>query len=320
MKSLWTREAKLFEVPDDHPWWMSSAQAPFVHKLAPDLWRIHFWARDYDNRARGVFIDVNPLDGMRQIALNDKPALMPRVEAGLADKDGVALTCLVEHEGRLLGYTGEVYRLDEAGVFSSTIGIVSTEDDGLSFARIAEAPIVGETDFAEPDLNMTGHVLKRHDRWHMWFAKLVRWDKKTGAAPEYYYDLRHAQSEDGLRWTISPQPAIPLAEGECGMTRPWVQETDEGDLEMWFCVRGPYDAEHPERRFYRIGYARSADGIHWDRQDDEHGFTNPPAADEWDGEQACYPSVFKDEDGRQYLLYSGNDFGRHAFGYAVREP
>ena len=39
----------------------------------------------------------------------------------------------------------------------------------------------------------------------------------------------------------------------------------------------------------------------------------------WDSDMLCYPHAFE-MDGRVYLLYNGNDFGRHGFGVAVLEP
>jgi hypothetical protein len=32
----------------------------------------------------------------------------------------------------------------------------------------------------------------------------------------------------------------------------------------------------------------------------------------------CYPNLFQ-RDGQTYLLYNGNEFGRHGFGIAVLE-
>jgi hypothetical protein len=39
----------------------------------------------------------------------------------------------------------------------------------------------------------------------------------------------------------------------------------------------------------------------------------------WDADMLCYPHVFWC-DGRAYMLYNGNAFGRDGFGVAVLEP
>jgi hypothetical protein len=38
----------------------------------------------------------------------------------------------------------------------------------------------------------------------------------------------------------------------------------------------------------------------------------------WDSQMQCYPHIFEC-DGRVYLLYNGNEFGRHGFGAARLE-
>ncbi len=39
---------------------------------------------------------------------------------------------------------------------------------------------------------------------------------------------------------------------------------------------------------------------------------------DWDSDMLCYPHVFEC-DGKVYLLYNGNEFGRYGFGLAVLE-
>jgi hypothetical protein len=38
----------------------------------------------------------------------------------------------------------------------------------------------------------------------------------------------------------------------------------------------------------------------------------------WDSDMLCYPNLFERE-GHTYLLYNGNEFGRHGFGIAILE-
>ena len=54
----------------------------------------------------------------------------------------------------------------------------------------------------------------------------------------------------------------------------------------------------------------------WHRDDASIGID---VADEgWDSDMQCYPHLFRC-DGKVYLLYNGNEFGRHGFGVAVLE-
>ena len=64
---------------------------------------------------------------------------------------------------------------------------------------------------------------------------------------------------------------------------------------------------------YRLGYAESDDGIHWDRTDERVGFER--SATGWDSEMMEY-CWLQPHQGEHYLLYNGNGFGQSGFGIA----
>ena len=65
-----------------------------------------------------------------------------------------------------------------------------------------------------------------------------------------------------------------------------------------------------------IGYAYSDDLTSWVRDDDNVGID--VSEGDWDSDMLCYPHVFEC-DGKIYLLYNGNEFGKYGFGIAVLE-
>jgi hypothetical protein len=85
---------------------------------------------------------------------------------------------------------------------------------------------------------------------------------------------------------------------------------------MFFCYRQSFDFRSNPDRGYRVGHAWSDDLVTWTRDDDDPQLETEP--DAWDGEMQCYPHVFEC-DGSVYLLYNGNQFGRHGFGLARLE-
>jgi hypothetical protein len=95
---------------------------------------------------------------------------------------------------------------------------------------------------------------------------------------------------------------------EIAIARPSVIR-DKDRWRMWFCHRG---LDYP----YRIGYAESADGVTWRRQDARSGIHASDSG--WDSEMIAYPFVF-DHAGDRYMLYSGNGYGRGGMGLAVLE-
>jgi hypothetical protein len=74
---------------------------------------------------------------------------------------------------------------------------------------------------------------------------------------------------------------------------------------MWYSRRG---------QAYRIGYAESDDGVRWQRRDGEAGIDVSDSG--WDAEMIAYPCVFRHE-GRLFMLYNGNGYGRTGVGLAV---
>lgn len=79
---------------------------------------------------------------------------------------------------------------------------------------------------------------------------------------------------------------------------------------MWFSYRSGTGET------YRIGYAISSDGKQWKLALNETGID--VSASGWDSEMIEYPFVF-DHEGRRYMLYNGNGYGKTGFGLAVLE-
>ena len=86
---------------------------------------------------------------------------------------------------------------------------------------------------------------------------------------------------------------------------------------MVFCYRQSFDFRTNPQRGYRLGHAFSDDLQNWRRDDAWIEMGSGPG--EWDSDMRCYPHIFSDED-KIYLLYNGNQFGRHGFGLAELVP
>jgi hypothetical protein len=90
------------------------------------------------------------------------------------------------------------------------------------------------------------------------------------------------------------------------MSRPCVIK-EQGLYKMWYSYRGDS---------YRIGYAESTDAKAWIRKDEAVGID--VSREGLDSEMICYPYVF-DHQGKRYMFYNGNAYGRTGFGLAVLE-
>jgi hypothetical protein len=122
------------------------------------------------------------------------------------------------------------------------------------------------------------------------------------------YVVRSADSADGVSWSGGGPECIDLVGDEFGIGRPWVVR-DPDRYRMWYSIRS-------HSRPYRIGYAESADGLTWERQDHRAGIEASESG--WDSEMVCYAAVI-DAGGRRLLFFNGNQNGRTGFGVAVLE-
>ena len=80
---------------------------------------------------------------------------------------------------------------------------------------------------------------------------------------------------------------------------------EKNGYRMWYSYRG---------KSYRIGYAESKDGLDWTRKDDEVELD--VSSKGWDSEMIEYPFVF-DHQGKRYMLYNGNGYGKTGIGLAT---
>jgi predicted GH43/DUF377 family glycosyl hydrolase len=118
------------------------------------------------------------------------------------------------------------------------------------------------------------------------------------------YDVRYMESADGVRFPAAGTTVLATRGAEHRVGRPCVVREAEG-YRMYY---GYSTAETP----YRLGFATSPDGLSWRRRDEE---LELPAAD-WDREMSAYPAVVT-VDGRTFMFYNGNRYGREGFGLAV---
>jgi hypothetical protein len=264
---------------------------------------LYFSTRDGDGRswiARGEL----DLSGERpRVTHLDPGAVLTPGELGAFDDSGVAVSCLVGvGDEKWLYYTG--WSLGVTVPFYLGIGLAVSSDGG-PFERVSCAPVIGRTR-EDPYLTASPHVLGDKGRFRMWYISCERWARMPDGSPRHHYHIRCGESGDGVEWQTDPRACVDFAsEREYAFSRPCVIQGEDG-YEMWYSVRG--DA-------YRLGYARSADGVGWERNDERAGLD--PSGDGWDSEMIAYPHVF-DHVGTRYMLYNGNGYGASGIGCAVR--
>ncbi len=311
MSSLWRRQGRILAPADLDG--VRLLQCPTAWQLPDGLLRIAAACRNAANVSVLQVMDCDPAQGMKIVRPPriEPVALQAIAEAGLA---GIG-PCDAFWDGEVLLLATSSVTL-RGRLYDAGIEVMTSRDGGTTFTP--PRPLLGPAENGGYPVSMPCLRRLAGGDWRMWFTAFTEWRPEVRPNPDARYCIRSARSADGIVWTVDPAPAIARGPGEAGLARPTVLEGPDG-LEMWFSARGPYAPEDPSLRLYRLCHARSGDGTHWQRADDRHGFCNPPAPGDWDGQMQCYPTVLRLADGRQVMLYCGNGYGAAGFGWASRE-
>lgn len=321
MKGMtWKKIGKIFD-PTQHKLTndcVQFAQSPQA-LVFDDFIRIYFSTRaiDKDNgkyRSNIAFVDMrkNLHDIVR---VSDMPVI-PLGELGCFDEHGIFPMNVLRHGRAVYGYTCGWNRRASVSV-DTAIGLAISRDNGLTFQRTGKGPVLAAS-LHEPCLVGDGFVRVIGNVFHMWYIFGTGWKKfSPDSAPDRVYKIGHATSADGINWL--KEEARQIVDDRLGADEsqalPTVIEIG-GRYHMFFCYRQSFDFRTNKNRSYRIGHATSDDLLNWTR-DDEHPLLDITPGD-WDSDMLCYPHAFEC-DGRVYLLYNGNEFGRYGFGAAVLE-
>ena len=187
----------------------------------------------------------------------------------------------------------------------NSIGLAVSED-GETFRRQSAAPIMARSEH-DPCFVAMPTVRHEDNTWRMWYSSGHKWTEKNGKL-ESYYNIKYAESTDGIQWKPTGHVVIEHAnEDEKNLARLCIQrECDE--YQAWFSFnRGAG---------YRIGFAVSSDGFHWQRQDHRAGIGLSPSG--WDSQMICHPAIVQHE-GRWFMFYNGNRYGQDGIGLAIAD-
>jgi predicted GH43/DUF377 family glycosyl hydrolase len=285
--------------------------------ILDDVVRIYFSCRPEKEESGHVksyttYLDLDRKDLKKIVSVSSEPVLSLG-ELGTFDEFAVYPSCNIVHDGKVILYYAGWYRCQSVP-FNTSIGIAVSEDYGKTFNRLGNGPILS-ADLHEPFVLSGPKVRKFEDKWYMFYIAGTKWIDNEGN-PEIVYKNRMAISDDGISWKRLNKNITEdvLGENEC-QAGPDVFYKD-GIYHMYFVYREGLDFRNKAGRGYKIGYATSSNLFDWDRKDDEAGIGY--SEEGWDSEMSHYPHVFE-LDGKHYMTYNGNDFGRFGFGLAVLE-
>jgi hypothetical protein len=298
----WKRLGVVFAPDGNQPWARSHAALPTPVHVAGDVFRFFYSSRDAERRSHVGWVDVEVSETPHVLSVAGEPILSPGVD-GSFDDSGVSIGCITQADGVAgLYYMG--WNLGVRSPWRNAIGLARARTLDGPFERVSPGPILDRSP-EDPYTFTYPCVVKLGPRdWRMWYGSNLE-------ASLDHEHLRHvikvARSQDGVRWERDGATVIGLTVGgEHVIARPSVVRIGPSYL-MSFATRGDT---------YRLGGARSADGVQWQRIDAVMGLDR--SHEGWDADMICYPALFWHRD-RLWLAYNGNGYGATGFGLAVWE-
>ena len=300
----WEKLGVVWAPDGSRPWARSHATCPTPVRLDEARIRVFIQCRDDDGVGRVGYVDVSVEDPLSVLGVSESPVL-DIGRPGTFDDNGVLQTCVIEApDGSLyMYYVG--FELSRHIRYRLLTGLAVSTDGGNRFSRLRQTPILERSD-AELYFRGGPFVLQEGGRFRMWYAAGSGWIDLDGK-PMPVYDLRYIESENGIDWPAEGTVSLELQDpDEHGFGRPYVLH-EEGRYKLFFSVRKRSLGR------YRLAYAESADGLHWERMDSHLNLDVSPRG--WDSEAVEYSAVVHAA-GQTYLFYNGNDLGGTGFGVA----
>lgn len=299
------RKLGLVYAPSGELWWARNyAILPTADIIDEKTVRIYFASLDENRFGRVGYVEIDA-DNPRRILYETKEPVLDIGEFGTFDDSGVNPSCVISFtRKKYLYYLG--WQRCERVPYMIYAGL-AISDDELRFQKVSHTPVLERT-HKEPFLRSAISVLHDNGILRAWYVSGLSWTLIHGSQyPKYV--IRYAESSDGTNWVSSDHICINFKnKHEFGLGRPWVLR-DQDTYKMWYSIRS-------EKFPYTIGYAKSKDGISWERKDEEVGIYASESG--WDAEMICYPCVL-DVNGKRYMFYNGNRHGSTGFGCAILE-
>lgn len=315
---FWEKKGLIFDPTkcSERPSWRWNFAQGENTLLFDDFIRVYICCREKPNElgqtvSRVSYVDLSKADPTKVLNVSQHPVL-ELGGLGAFDEFGTYPFSVVRTHGKIYGYYGGVTRC-ESVPFNTSIGCAISTDGGNSFQKVGRGPVLTSSLY-EPFMICSPKVRIYDNKWYLFYSAGRKWTPGPNR-PEICYKLRLAVSTDGLHWEKQNQDLIADKLGEMESQACGDVVYKNGKYHMFFCFRGHTDFRKNPNNSYRIGYASSTDLLNWQRDDTKAGIDVSSNPNDWDCEMVAYPHVFECNE-KVYMLYLGNEVGKHGFGLA----
>ncbi len=304
MKLHWQKEGIIYSPDGSRNWDYSHASIPTPLQVNTGHLRVFITVRDNKGISRPGFVDIDSQNPKKIIRTSDQP-LLDIGQPGTFDENGILLCSVVKVNKQLyMYYSG--FELGHKIRYRLLTGLAISDDNGESFYRIKETPVLERSD---TELFFRGGAFVRLDNgiFRMWYVAGSKW-LQIGKSKSPVYDIRYIESKDGIHWPDKGKIVIKCNQhDEHGLGRPYVTINPDGSYTMYYSIR------RTSLGAYRLGMAESPDGLKWTRNDEKINLD--VSSQSFDSEAIMYAAPVTINN-QTWLFYNGNDFGREGFATA----
>lgn len=290
-------------------WYKTNIMVPVPYLINDDVLRIFTTLCDENHVGRIGYIDVNPNNPSEILGYSKQPVL-DIGDIGTFDDNGVVVSCIIEHQNKLLMYYSG-YQLCKKTPYFIFASIATADDVNEKFIRLQRTPILDRTE-SEMSVRSAPYVIKNENEYKMWYNADCDnvWTTNDAGKILPVYITKCMTSSDPYVWKQN--------EGTQCFNFKEEKEYALSTPTLWY-EDGLYNMIYSVRTFdkgYRLGYAKSKDGMTFIRADEEMDID--VSASGWDSEMICFGYRYKYKN-KTYLFYSGNNYGVGGMGYAELE-
>lgn len=297
----WEKMGLVYKPGATAAWKLHSALTP-TPIVFDDKIRVYAGFRDVEGVSRIGYVDLDKKDPSKIIKVSETPVVDIGID-GSFDDNGVILGDVIWVGKRLyMYYVG--FQLVKKVKFLAFTGLAISDDNGETFTKCTDVPLLDRKPNALC-FNAVHTAIHDDAGFRFWLGAGSKWEKINDV---FYpsYNVKYVESVDGISFAAPSTDCLHFSrEREYRMGRPRVYKTPTG-YEMIF-TWGDLSGN------YQMGYAISADGKEWHRDDDELNFH--PSANGWDDKTVSYGALFTTNE-TTYMVYNGNQMGKDGFGLA----
>ena len=282
---------------------LTHASNPLAVKIESNIYRIFYSSRDANNRSSvgGFDFDIDKLKVIHNFELpffcygNSESYYSAGVSIGsyYENSNGKFILFMAWQNPEGQHWRGDIGRLRINQNYEFTL------DNQSPYMTI-------DKKFDKVSLSYPWVSKDSSGNYEMFYGSTITWKEENG---EMIHVINKAESSDGEIW-LRTGMALPYKLNYYqAFSRPTHQYVSNDFQRMWFSYRSGTGQK------YRIGYAEK-DNREWSILNDKSGIDVSPSG--WDSEMIEYPFVFN-HDGRNFMLYNGNGYGKSGIGLAVEK-